>query len=108
MTIWRTLKRILPYVIMYGIAFLWVIPLLWMGDTAFKPRGEVLSIPPTWIPSHFTLENVQRLFAEWPFLRWLFNSIIVSTLVTLGSLIVSTPLLSLSPGFAGGEGMPFS
>ena len=86
----RALKRALPYLIMYGIAFLWVIPILWMADTAFKPESEIFRIPPKWIPSHFTLDNVRRLFAEWPFLRWLLNSLIVSTSVTFGSLIVST------------------
>ncbi|HAF71015.1 MAG: ABC-type sugar transport system, permease component [Acetothermia bacterium 64_32] len=86
----KRLKRILPYFVMYGVAFLWVIPILWMADTAFKPESEIFQIPPKWIPSHFTLDNVRRLFAEWPFLRWLLNSLIVSTMVTFGSLIVST------------------
>jgi len=90
MKAWRIIKRYLPYVIMYGIAFLWIIPILWMADTAFKPRPEILTIPPSWIPSHFTVENIQRLFAQWPFGRWVLNSVIVSSFVTLGSLIVST------------------
>ncbi len=88
---WRVIKRALPYLVMYGIAFLWVIPVLWMADTAFKPRSEIFTIPPTWILSHFTLFNIKRLFTQWPFLRWLLNSLIVATSVTLGSLIVSTP-----------------
>ena len=91
MRAWRIVKRYLPYVVMYGIAFLWVIPVLWMADTAFKPRSDIFTIPPMWIPSHFTLFNVQRLFTQWPFLRWLLNSLIVATSVTFGSLIVSTP-----------------
>lgn len=86
----KWIKRYLPYVIMYGIAFLWVIPILWMADTAFKPTADIFSIPPKWIPSHFTLEHVRRLFSEWPFVRWLLNSLIVATSVTFGSLIVST------------------
>ena len=56
----RIVKKILPYVIMYGIAFLWIIPILWMADTAFKPKPEILSIPPSWIPSHFTMAPKQR------------------------------------------------
>lgn len=75
---------------MYGIAFLWVIPVLWMADTAFKPQSEIFRIPPTWVPSHFSLEHVSRLFTKWPFFRWLLNSLIVATSVTIGSLVVST------------------
>ena len=86
----RYVRRYLPYVVMYGIAFLWVIPVLWMADTAFKPQNEIFRIPPTWIPSRLSLEHVSRLFTEWPFFRWLLNSVIVATSVTVGSLVVST------------------
>jgi len=91
MKAWQVTKRVIFYVAIYGIAFLWIIPVLWMADTAFKPPSAIFTIPPTWIPSHFTLSNIQRLFTQWPFLRWFMNSLIVATSVTLGSLIVSTP-----------------
>jgi len=87
----RWIKRYGPYLVLYGVAFLWVIPILWMADTAFKPTRDIFSIPPKWIPSHFTTEHVRRLFAEWPFARWLLNSLIVAGSVTLGSLLVSVP-----------------
>lgn len=86
----KIIKHYFPYIIMYGTAFLWVIPVLWMADTAFKPQTEIFSIPPKWVPSHFSLEHVRELFEEWPFLRWLLNSIIIASSVTFGSLIVST------------------
>jgi len=75
---------------MYGVAFLWMIPILWMADTAFKPDDEIFSSPPKWIPSHFTLDHVKEVITEWPFLKWLLQSVIVATTVTFGSLIVST------------------
>ena len=86
----RRIKRILPYIVMYGVAFLWMIPILWMADTAFKPDDEIFSSPPKWIPSHFTLDHVKEVIMEWPFLKWLLQSVIVATTVTFGSLIVST------------------
>ncbi len=86
--VWRLTKPVLHYLVMYGIAFLWVIPVLWMADTAFKPAEEIYAIK--WIPTHFTTHNIHRLFTEWPFFRWILNSLAVSTLATLGSLIVST------------------
>jgi ABC-type glycerol-3-phosphate transport system permease component len=86
----KHVKRYLPYIVLYGVAFLWVIPVLWMADTAFKPQAEIFSIPPSWIPSHLSGEHVGRLFAEWPFFRWMLNSLIVSLFVAGGSWIVST------------------
>ena len=29
---------------------------------SFKPQGEFLRIPPTWLPEQPTLDNYQRLF----------------------------------------------
>jgi len=55
----RRIKHFLPYIVMYGMAFLWVIPILWMADTAFKPDDEIFSSPPRWIPSPFTLDHVK-------------------------------------------------
>ncbi len=86
----RPFNRMIPYIVMYGVAFLWMIPILWMADTAFKPDDEIFSSPPRWIPSHFTLDHVKEVITEWPFLKWLFRSVIVATTVTFGSLIVST------------------
>ncbi|HDI11308.1 MAG TPA: carbohydrate ABC transporter permease [Candidatus Acetothermia bacterium] len=87
----RYIKRLFPYLLLYGIAFLWILPILWMTDTAFKPESAIFTIPPKWIPPYFTTYHIRRLFTEWPFLRWLLNSLIVSSFVTLGSLIVSVP-----------------
>ena len=48
----KWIKRYGPYLVLYGVAFLWIIPILWMADTAFKPTRDIFSIPPKWIPSH--------------------------------------------------------
>ncbi|MBA7486919.1 L-arabinose transport system permease protein AraQ [subsurface metagenome] len=86
----KKLKAFLPYLIMYGLAFLWFVPVLWMADTAFKPDPEIFSRPPRWIPSHFSLEQMRKLFADWPFLRWLLRSVTVASVTAAGSLVLST------------------
>ncbi len=69
----------------------WLVPVLWMTVTAFKPQQEIFTLPPRWIPSHFTLEHVQRVLTEWPFTRWVLNSFIVAGGATLLSLVLSIP-----------------
>jgi multiple sugar transport system permease protein len=86
----KKLKHYLPYLIMYGLAFLWFVPVLWMADTAFKPDPEIFSNPPRWIPSHFTLHQMRKLFENWPFLLWLLRSVMVASVTTVGSLVLST------------------
>lgn len=71
-------------------ALAWIMPALWMVDTAFTPQSEIMSIPPQWIPSHFTLEHIRNVIKNWPFLKWTLNSTIVAGSATLISLVVST------------------
>lgn len=71
------------------IAILWLIPILWMVDTAFKPTPEIFTRPPKWIPESFTLEHISSVINNWPFGTWLLNSVVVSGFSTLISLFLS-------------------
>jgi len=73
------------------LAVVWMIPVLWMIDTAFKPSPEIFTLPPQWLPSRFTLQHVRDVIYGWPFLRWVFNSVVVAVSATLLSLILSVP-----------------
>ena len=48
-----------------------------MASTAFKPSHEIFVTPPTLWPRTFTLDNVERLFAETRFLTYFRNSLTV-------------------------------
>jgi multiple sugar transport system permease protein len=62
---------------------------------SFKPRGEFLQVPPTWLPEQPTLDNYNRLVERLDFPRFFFNSTLVATIVTVANLIFA-PML----GFA--------
>lgn len=68
----------------------WLIPALWMVDTAIKPNPEIFTLPPQWIPSKPTLKHILEVIYDWPFLRWVLNSIIIAGSATVISLVVST------------------
>lgn len=73
------------------ISIAMALPIFWMLSTSFKPESEVLTMKVEWLPSHFTLENYQKLFSrveEFPVLRWIANSAFVSLSVTLLVLTV--------------------
>ncbi len=86
----RPLKRTLKYILYPALAILWLIPILWMIDTAFKPTPEIFVRPPRWIPSYLTLEHVRGVLTKWPFVKWVWNSLVVASSATLISLVVST------------------
>lgn len=87
----RTLRRATKRALALAMALVWMVPVLWMVDTAFKPTPEIFTLPPRWLPSHFTLEHVRNVIYGWPFLRWVLNSIIVAGAATLLSLFLSVP-----------------
>jgi multiple sugar transport system permease protein len=73
-----------------------VIPMLWMLSTSLKGQFAALSQPPQWIPSNPTLQQYQTLLSPTGtvgpvFLRYFFNSILVSTVTTLLAVLVAVP-----------------
>lgn len=87
----RSLRDGARMLVILALAVVWLVPILWMIDTAFKPTPEIFTLPPRWIPSHFTLEHIQEVINDWPFMRWVVNSTIVAGASTLLSLLISTP-----------------
>src|SRR5687768_8442695 len=69
-----------------------IVPVVLMVVTSFKPDGEIVKFESI-LPRTWTLENYRRIFGtpeEVPILRWLFNSLFISTAVTLLVLAVSS------------------
>jgi multiple sugar transport system permease protein len=89
----RIADRIATIALNVVVAFfgiLIVFPLVWMISASFKPLVEIYRYPPTLIPENFTLGNYTRLFTDWPFWNWYFNSFIVSTFLTLAQLFFTS------------------
>lgn len=81
------------HLIMSFAAIIIVAPIAWMVSTSLKPGADVLVARPHWIPQPPTLANYIGLFArteEFPVLRWLLNSILVSGCTTGLVLIVTS------------------
>lgn len=78
------------YLLMTLFALFFLLPLLWMVVTAFKPFEEWLT--PNWIPVNPTLENFQSIFTDktLPIGNWFFNSLLIATLFTALILIIDS------------------
>jgi ABC-type glycerol-3-phosphate transport system permease component len=63
-------------------------PLLWMASTSLKPPGEIFAQPPTLVPEAPTLDNFWRLFTSTKFLTYFRNSVTVSGLAVLLTMVV--------------------
>jgi sn-glycerol 3-phosphate transport system permease protein len=71
-------------------ALLLVLPLLTLVSVSFRSDGDLFT--PGIFPPHPTLEAYATAFQKYPLVRFLLNSVLVSSLVTAGVLIVSSSM----------------
>ena len=86
--------EILKYVLLIGLSFLFLLPLLWMLTSAFKNDDQVFRIPPVWIPSPAIPENFVNAWGKYPFTQFAINTIFKyaipsAILTTVSSAIVA-------------------
>lgn len=82
------LSQIIFYLVLILFTLFFLLPLLWMVVTAFKPFEEWLN--PNWIPVNPTLENFMSIFNDksLPVVNWFFNSLLIASLFTTAILII--------------------
>ena len=89
----RTLRRVRQQVSVALLALLFLFPLLVMLSTAFKTPGDVFSSPPSLLPTDWTLDNFAEAFDQIPVWRYLGNTLFVSGMSILGT-VISCPLVA--------------
>jgi multiple sugar transport system permease protein len=71
------------------ITIVFVMPLVMMLLSAFKPIAEILRTPPTFLPETPTLDNFRTVLQEAPYGLWYRNSLVVATAVTAIAMFTS-------------------
>ena len=80
------LKKALVYLFLVLISIAMVVPLLWMFSSAFKPKAEIFSYPPTLVAENPTIGNFFTLFEQRPFGTNLWNSFFIAASSTILAL----------------------
>ncbi|NLK75142.1 MAG: carbohydrate ABC transporter permease [Clostridiales bacterium] len=80
---------------MLGLVAFTALPLVYLVSTAFKPLDELFLFPPRFFVKHPTTKNFSDLLqalgsSTVPFLRYAFNSIVVTTITVVLTVIVSS------------------
>lgn len=86
----RPLGRIALLGALAVLAVPFVFPTWWMVTSSFKPMSEILQIPPTLWPASPTAQAYGRVFDLQPFAQQYWNSLYIATLVTVGTILVSS------------------
>lgn len=84
-----TLTSVLYNILMYFMAVVWIIPLIWLLRTAFMPAGSATDIS---APLKLTLENFTEVLDCVPFFNYYINTI----LIVIGTLAVQLILITLA------------
>jgi multiple sugar transport system permease protein len=90
------LRRTLDYLVLSVLAFVFVLPALYLFLGSFKPSDQVLNGLSGFVPTHLTLHNYQAVLAALDsdstgyFWRFLGVSLLLAAVVVLGGLVVNS------------------
>jgi len=84
----------LLYLFMTVFGIVMLAPLVYMVSTAFKPLEELFLFPPRFFVMRPTMENFYTLLfitnaSTVPFSRYIFNSVVATTGIVLGGILIS-------------------
>ncbi len=85
------LETILRNIAIVLAVIFFMTPLFWLFTTAFKFGRDAFLIPPKWIFFDYTLKNFQNVWQNTQVVRFLTNSIIITTGTTILSLLLGVP-----------------
>lgn len=88
-------SQLFLYLFLAILVLFMALPLIYVVSTAFKPMNELFVFPPKFLTKNPVLDNFYSLFASLdnasvPFSRYIFNSLVVSVAVVLGTTTVSS------------------
>ena len=88
----KKIRDVVYHVIVFGIGILMIYPLIWMFMSSFKETKTIFQTAGSLIPNPFTLDNYingLKGFAKVPFLVFFKNSLFISVVATIGTVISS-------------------
>ncbi len=78
------------YVLLIVIAFLMLIPFVWMLSASFKMNKDVFTFPIEWIPSNPRPQNYIDIWTRIPLITFILNTAKLTIIVTLLQLFTSS------------------
>lgn len=78
---------VLVYLLCAVVAVVTLGPVLWMIVSSLKGPAEIGQVPPSFWPREPQFGNYVRIFTARPFLRFMLNSFVVASAVTLAALL---------------------
>jgi multiple sugar transport system permease protein len=85
----RLIKNIVAHAVLIAFSIAFMVPFYWMLVSSLKTNQQIFTIPIQWLPDPPRWENYSEAlnYPNFPFLRFLGNSVFYSVSVTIGTVI---------------------
>ena len=88
----RAVKAVIYHILVFAVGLVMIYPLIWMVMSSFKPTNTIFQTAGSLIPETFTFENYingWKGFAKVTFATFFKNSLFISIIATIGTVISS-------------------
>ena len=85
----RKIAQVVTYVLLVVFSVYCIFPFVWMVISALKPKTEIRTATPSFAIIEPTLENFKRVLFDVGFLNYIKNSLLVSVVACVLSMIVA-------------------
>ena len=82
--------KIVIYALLILLAFLMLVPFVWMLSASVKYNKDVFSFPMKWIPDEFIWENYSTIWTRIPLLTFILNTFKLTIIVTVLQVLTSS------------------
>lgn len=89
----RFLASLFVYSLLVGVSLIFVVPVWMMLAGSFKPDDQVLLEAGTlrgYFPVSMSMQNYQDVFNRVPFLRYLLNSMLITSMIVVSGLFINS------------------
>lgn len=82
--------NLVKYLISYGLAAIWIMPILWMFFVSISKEGKKVNNIFDWFLPPYNIESYFEILEGTYMLKWIFNSFVVASAVTVIILILTS------------------
>ena len=78
------------YAMLIAGSLMFILPLVFALTSSFKTNGQIMEIPPRWIPNPFHWQNYPEALTYIPFAKYTLNTLIIAVGAITGNLLSCT------------------
>ena len=87
--IWHRLETATLWLTLTMVALVVIFPIYWMFATAVRPRSEIFEPVVGLLPSSLTWRNFTAVWARYPLLTWVMNSLIIAIVAVVLTVFIN-------------------